>query len=231
MQDMTIVPDGEKWKFDDQVAAVFDNMLARSIPRYDDMRELTYKVGRNYIRPNTTIVDIGCSNGLSAEPFVNHENDIHLYDISEPMLAAAQARFSNNARVSVRRHDLREGIQDTNVSLILSVLTLQFTPIEYRQQILQSLYKALIPGGALILVEKVLGATARLNNMFVREYYAVKKENSYTQKQISSKRKSLEGVLVPVTAKWNEDLMTGAGFSEIECFWRTLNFAGWVAIK
>ena len=59
----------------------------------------------------------------------------------------------------------------------------------------------------------------------------MKSDNLYTQEQIQKKRKSLEGVLVPITAKWNEDLLKEAGFKQIDCFWRSLNFAGWVAIK
>ena len=42
---------------------------------------------------------------------------------------------------------------------------------------------------------------------------------------------SLEGVLVPVTASWNEELLAKAGFKQIDCFWRWMNFAGWIAIK
>jgi tRNA (cmo5U34)-methyltransferase len=42
---------------------------------------------------------------------------------------------------------------------------------------------------------------------------------------------SLEGVLVPVTARWNEELLHQEGFASVDCFWRHLNFAGWVAVK
>ncbi|MBQ1659307.1 MAG: tRNA (cmo5U34)-methyltransferase, partial [Clostridia bacterium] len=62
-------------------------------------------------------------------------------------------------------------------------------------------------------------------------YYRIKGEHSYTQEQISAKRKSLEGVLVPITAKWNEQLLGSAGFKKIDCFYRYLNFAGWICIK
>jgi hypothetical protein len=51
------------------------------------------------------------------------------------------------------------------------------------------------------------------------------------EEEIERKRLSLEGVLVPVAAEWNEDLLRRAGFDEVECFWRCLNFAGSVAIK
>ena len=75
------------------------------------------------------------------------------------------------------------------------------------------------------------GETAQLNSVLTREYYNLKRQSLYTQEQIESKRKSLEGVLVPVTANWNIDLMRNSGFRSIECFWRNLNFAGWIALK
>jgi hypothetical protein len=86
-------------------------------------------------------------------------------------------------------------------------------------------------GGALILVEKVLGSNNAIDTMLVDEYYRIKAENAYTQEQISAKRKSLEGVLVPITARWNEEMLKEAGFRSVDCFWRYLNFAGWVAVK
>ncbi|MGH3921557.1 MAG: hypothetical protein ACRDS1_01640 [Pseudonocardiaceae bacterium] len=42
----------------------------------------------------------------------------------------------------------------------------------------------------------------------------------YTQEEIDRKRLSLEGVLVPVTAKWNVEMLRAAGFQQVDCFWR-----------
>lgn len=230
--------EGKKWEFDADVAECFDDMLQRSIPDYDNMRDLVVKVGSAFVKYGFSITDIGCSNGLAIEPFVKRFGDgarYYLYDVSEPMLKKAREKFSEkiDARiVTVEHYDITQGIPTTHVNgLILSILTLQFTPIEYRQKIVKSVFDALPVGGAFILVEKVLGNTADIDDMMVHEYYGIKSENAYTEKQIRDKRKSLEGVLVPVTARWNEDLLREAGFRQIDCFWRYLNFAGWVAIK
>lgn len=59
----------------------------------------------------------------------------------------------------------------------------------------------------------------------------MKKENKYTEEQIVNKRKSLEGVLVPLTSERNTELLKNAGFKNVDCFWRYLNFCGWIAIK
>lgn len=222
-----------KWEFDENVTKVFGDMLSRSIPDYDMMRELVFKIGKNFIKESSEIVDMGCSNGLSIEEFVKAfpQNCFHLLDVSAPMLDACKDRFSGHPLVFVRNNDLRNGLPIRNFDLALSILTLQFTPIEYRQNILQDVYDKLNEGGAFILVEKVLGNSARIDNLFVKEYYDMKKDNGYTQEQIANKRKSLEGVLVPLTASFNEHLLHQVGFKYVDCFFRCLNFSGWIAIK
>lgn len=236
MQD-NVMPEG-KWEFNQEVTDCFGEMLERSIPAYADMRELVKRIGKRFVKRKTTIVDMGCSTGEAVQPFISAfgcQNQYKLYDVSEPMLEACRQKFKGWIKegfLTVESFDIRNGLPPMLVtSLVLSVLTLQFTPIEYRQKIIQSVYDSLEPGGALILVEKVLGNDFTLDSMMVDEYYRIKAENAYTQEQISAKRKSLEGVLVPITAHWNEQMLRDAGFRHIDCFWRYLNFAGWVAIK
>ena len=67
--------------------------------------------------------------------------------------------------------------------------------------------------------------------VFADEYLEMKKQNGYSQEEIDRKRYSLEGVLVPLTASWNEQIIKDTGFKYVDCFWRWMNFAGWVAIK
>ena len=222
-----------KWEFDENVTKVFDNMLSRSIPSYDTMRHLVFDLGKHFVKPNSKVVDMGCSNGLSSYMFINNfaDSNFYLYDVSFPMLEACYERFRGHNKVRVNYNDLCEGLPVENIDLALSILTLQFTPIEYRQNILQDVYDKLNEGGAFIIVEKVLGNSAKIDNLFVEEYYNMKKENGYTQEQIANKRKSLEGVLVPLTASFNEHLLHQVGFKYVDCFYRHLNFCGWIAIK
>ena len=221
-----------KWEFDENVTKVFDNMLERSIPSYDVMRKLCFQIGRNFIKDGI-VSDIGCSNGLAIEEFVKHfpQTQFVCTDVSEPMLRACREKYEDYPNVKISNHDLRKGIASTNNDLVISCLTLQFTPIEYRQDILQSIYDNLNNDGAFILVEKVLGNSAKLDNVFVDEYYNIKREHGYTEELIKNKRKSLEGVLVPLTANFNEYLLNMCGFKKVDCFWRCLNFSGWIAIK
>ena len=212
-------------------------MLQRSIPQYNAMRMATFEVGRRFVQPGTAIIDMGCSRGQALLPFVSNfgaANDYIGLEISEPMIKAARENFAyhqHGNRVTIQSADLRREFPGVTSSLVLSVLTLQFTPIEYRQQIIRRVFESLAPGGAFILVEKVLGATAKLDEAFVNLFLNIKRENGYSDSQIDRKRMSLEGVLVPVTARWNEELLHQEGFTSVDCFWRHLNFAGWVAVK
>jgi tRNA (cmo5U34)-methyltransferase len=74
-------------------------------------------------------------------------------------------------------------------------------------------------------------ATAEIDALQVRLYHALKAHNGYSQEEIDRKRLLLEGVLVPMTAAWNEDLLQRAGFTQIDCFWRWQSFAGWLAVR
>jgi tRNA (cmo5U34)-methyltransferase len=229
-------PDGG-WTFDVEVSRVFDDMLARSVPQYETMRRLVRDVGLRFARPGTQIVDLGCSHGESLLPLVAGLGRSVRYvgvEVSQPMLDEARRRFQDEidcGSLELLDLDLRDGYPRGDASLTLSVLTLQFVPIEYRSRIVQDVYDHTLPGGAFILVEKVLGVSARTDGLLTGLYDAVKRSNGYSRDEIDRKRLSLEGVLVPVTADWNEEFLRRAGFLDVECFWRCLNFAAWVAIK
>lgn len=224
----------KEWQFNQDVTAVFDDMLSRSIPQYEVMRKAVFDLGREYAQFGTFIIDMGCSRGEALAPFVKQFGRSNNYigiEVSESMFEAATERFKDNDLVSIRKQDLRLGYPTEKASVTLCILTLQFTPIEYRQRILKQVYDNLLDGGALVIVEKVLGATAELDSRMVDCYYGLKGANGYSPEQIERKRLSLEGILVPVTAKWNEELLFGAGFKQVDCFWRWMNFAGWIALK
>jgi tRNA (cmo5U34)-methyltransferase len=225
------------WAFDDDVTNVFDDMLERSIPQYDTMRGLVYELGKEFLSAGGTVVDLGCSRGEALAPFVATFGARASYvgvEVSPPMLEACRKRFASELAtgdLSLLDLDLRTGYPDVDASLTLSILTLQFVPIEHRPRVVRSVYEHTAPGGAFVLVEKVLGNSAPTDDLMTRLYYGLKRANGYGEEEIERKRLSLEGVLVPVAAAWNEDLLARAGFEEVECFWRCLNFAGWVGIK
>lgn len=235
MEDKT-QPKG-KWTFNGDVTEAFDDMLERSIPQYEVMRQSCIDIARKFVQMNTDIVDLGCSRGEAIAELVKAFGAYNRFigiEVSKPMLEASRKRFEgwiSNGIVDIREFDLRGGYPAVRASVTLAVLTIQFTPIEYRLRILRDIYNSTIEGGAFILVEKVLGNSADIDALLVDLYYKMKIEKGYTQDDIDRKKLSLEGALVPVTAKWNEEMLRMSGWSQVDCFWRWMNFGGWVAIK
>jgi tRNA (cmo5U34)-methyltransferase len=226
-----------RWTFTAEVADCFSDMLRRSIPNYGVMRELVFAMGRNFVQPDTTILDIGCSTGEGINPFIDYfgeHNKYALVDNSIPMIEKCRQKYSDfieRGIVSVFNIDASQELPDCNTSLIMAVLSIQFMPQESRVKVIQRIYDSLNPGGAFILVEKVIGDNALIDELLIREYYKLKKKNGYSDDAISSKRKSLEFSLLPVKDKYNVDMLKESGFRAIECFWRTLNFSGILAVK
>jgi tRNA (cmo5U34)-methyltransferase len=237
-------PEGGRWAFDEAVTDGFEDMLARSIPQYEVMREAVTRaadwtmdrIGYGGRRP--LVIDIGASRGSALAPLVDKwgaRARFAAVEISDPMLGVLRERFDGMIEagiVEVVKHDLRDGMPDRHgATVILSVLTLQFLPIEHRQMLLRQAYEALTPKGALIVVEKVLGEADESNRMIVDLYHSLKRENGYTQEAVDRKRLSLEGVLVPLTASMNEAWLRSAGFDLVEQIWGWMNFRAWAAIK
>lgn len=228
---------GQRWQFDQAVSDVFEDMLARSIPQIDGMREVIFRAGARFIQPATDIVDLGCAHGDALAPFLEGSgvtNRFVAVDVSTPMIEACQRRFQDQMErgiIAFRTDDLRYCYPDVRASLTLAVLTFMFTPIEHRFRILADVFNHTIPGGALVIVEKILGADLEADKLLVDLYYEHKTRMGYTEAEIDQKRRSLEGVLVPVTAAWNEQMLAAAGFQCIECIWRCLNFCAWIAVR
>jgi tRNA (cmo5U34)-methyltransferase len=226
-----------RWEFDQHVTDCFDDMLSRSIPQYTLMRDTVFRVACRFAQRKTDIVDLGCSRGEALAPLISrfgvHNRFVGL-EISQPMLEAAANRFAGltaTGVVDIRKCDLRHEYPHVRASVTMAILTLQFTPIEYRQQIVGRVFESTVPGGVFIVVEKVMGGCCQADRLLGEEYLDFKARSGYSQDDIQRKKMSLEGVLVPMTADYNEQMLRNNGFTTVECFWRWMNFAAWFAVK
>jgi tRNA (cmo5U34)-methyltransferase len=227
---------GESWRFDQDVAAVFDDMLARSIPDYETMREIVFAYGSRFVADGTYVVDYGCSLGRSLEPFIDRfgarvryvgiDNSSAMLDVARRRLPLVEAGY-----VDLREEDLSTYFPPKPVSLTLSIFSLQFVSAEDRAAVLRRIHEATIRGGALVLAEKVLGSDALAQTTLVDEYHALKSRNGYSDEEIRAKARALRGVLVPLSAAENERALRAAGFETVELVWRAHNFATWLAIR
>lgn len=238
-----VVPGGA-WEFDDEVAAKFDDMLARSIPGLPVLRELTPRIAAISLNSRglagAHVLDIGTSRGAALDPFVEAGAHCLGLEVSEPMYEIARERFAPYPNAEVWNVEAREfarrQVRDREpfplrYDVVLAILTLQFVPIEHRPGFLRDLYRITNPGGVLIVAEKILEPNPWADALTVEAYVEHKTRNGYTAEQITTKAKALEGVLVPLPAETNRRLVEEAGWVDVTTFWRVLSFEAFVARK
>lgn len=224
-----------KWRFDGEVADAFDEMLGRSVPDYVGMRRVVTELARRFARPGSRIVDLGCSRGEAIADLVDSLSDRDLRfvgcEVSAPMRDAAIRRFEGRENVEIVDVDLcRAYPSGPPASVVLAVLVAQFVPIEHRHRMFRNVRQSIEPTGAFLLVEKVIGASSEIDDVLVDVHHADKRRAGYSDEEVRRKRLALRGVMVPLTAEWNESMLRSAGFRSVECVWRRLNFAAWIAL-
>lgn len=231
---MSAVTPEEDWTFNEDVARSFDQMLERSIPQYDTMRRAVRNFQGAFLPAcGGHLMDIGSSRGGAVEHLIESrtETEFTLIEKAPAMLEILQERYGDRDNVYVKDTDITTRLPSVPSDVVQSILTLQFTPINYRQQLIQGVYDMLRDGGAFIFVEKVLGQGAQIDDLQDVFYHELKRDHGYTYEDINEKADSLERQLVPVTARWNRQMLRDAGFEHVDEFWRWMKFAGWIAVK
>jgi tRNA (cmo5U34)-methyltransferase len=222
--------------FGSETTAVFDDMLHRSIPFYDEMQRMIGELAADFAADGTQVYDLGCSTGATLLGLTALPKDVKLIgiDSSAAMLEHAD-RALRQAGVAqpfeLRCQDLHQGLAIENASVVVLCLTLQFVRPLYRDRIVRTVYEGLNERGCLIVVEKVLEEETLVNRLFIKHYYDFKRRNHYSDLEIAQKREALENVLIPYRLEENRQMLRDAGFRHPEVFFKWYNFAGLLAVK
>jgi tRNA (cmo5U34)-methyltransferase len=225
------------FSFGEKVASVFDDMLDRSVPFYQETQRMIAEMAADIAVAGTNIYDLGCSTGntlLNLDSSVAKGVRFIGVDYSEPMLKQCRQKFAERRLQhdhELIQADLNQGVCIENASMVLMVLTLQFVRPLYRDTLVKAILQGLNENGCLILVEKVLGEDSVFNRLFIKYYYDMKRRNGYTEMEIAQKREALENVLVPYKLLENREMLLRAGFRYCDVFFKWYNFCGIIALK
>lgn len=229
----TITP----FRFNKAVADVFDDMLVRSVPFYGESLKQQARIARRYYLPGTRIYDLGCSHGnlgiLVQDVFEETPFSMTGVDSSLPMIEKYRDRLAKTGEN--RGIDLvcgrMEDVIIKNASVVLINLTLQFLAPEKRDRLIRSVCNGLVPGGILLLTEKTLHPDPGVCDLELDFYRQFKRENGYSDLEISQKRDALDKVLIPESTAVHEQRILSAGFSIFNVWLKWFNFASMLAVK
>ncbi len=222
--------------FDQRVVDVFPDMIQRSVPGYQSVVAMTVELAAQYARPNTSVYDLGSSLGAVTLPMsarLAPSTRIVAIDSSAAMVTQLRKQIASGAGpvpIEVREADLRElDFQATSFAVLN--FTLQFVPIEERFPLLKRLCDSMIPGGAIVLSEKIALEDPAEQALLTSLHHAFKRANGYSELEIAQKRNALENTLIPETLETHVNRLRTSGFDCVTVWFRCLNFASMLAIK
>ncbi|MBN2815321.1 MAG: carboxy-S-adenosyl-L-methionine synthase CmoA [Campylobacterales bacterium] len=227
-------PIKKQFEFDEEVAAVFDDMLERSVPFYKESQKITQFFVLKYLKDGGTLYDLGCSTAsllLNIHREMQVEAKLVGLDNSEAMLKQAQRKCeAYGAKIIVENADILS-YDYSLADVFISNYTLQFIRPLVREELVKKIAASLNKEGVFIFSEKVISHHSKLNKELIECYYEFKKTQGYSEYEIMQKREALENVLVPYSEEENIKMAKSAGFTHCEVVFRWANFATFIAIK
>ena len=224
----------KQFEFDEEVAAVFDDMLSRSVPFYKEAMNITEFFVLKYLQENGIVYDLGSS---TASLLINVSKKLKVdatlvgLDNSEAMLERARSKCSAyGANIILQNADILD-YKYKKADVFVSNYTLQFIRPLVREELVKKLADSLKKDGVFIFSEKVISHHPKLNKDLIEHYYDFKKDMGYSEFEIGQKREALENVLVPYSEDENIKMAKNCGFSHCEVVFRWANFATFIAIK
>ena len=227
-------PIKKQFEFDEEVAAVFDDMLARSVPFYEESQRITEFFVHKNLKEGGVVYDLGCS---TASLLININRKLKVeatligLDNSEAMLSRARKKCEAfGAEIKLQNADILT-YDYKKANIFISNYTLQFIRPLVREELIKKIADTLDADGIFIFSEKVISHHSKLNKDLIECYYDFKKTQGYSEYEIMQKREALENVLVPYSEDENIKMALKAGFSHCEVVFRWANFATFIAIK
>ena len=230
--------DKGSFEFNEAVAAVFPDMLERSVPGYAASIQAIGVLASRYVQPGTRCYDLGCSLGaatLEMRRNIDVEGcQIIAVDNSHAMIAAFRKRLeadlSDGPPVDIVQGDIRN-IEIEQASMVVMNYTLQFLAPAERPDMIKRIAEGMSCGGVLVLSEKVLDDDPVTEQLLVELHHQFKRRNHYSELEISRKRTAIEDVLVPESVATHRARLKAAGFKHVGVWLRYFNFVSLVATK
>jgi tRNA (cmo5U34)-methyltransferase len=210
----------------DEEAPAYDAQILRIVPQYREQGELILEMLPFDTSRSIRALDLGCGTGalsylvLAAFPVAT----VVACDLSRKMLAMCERRLARFApRVAFRHADFATcDLGAGEFDVVVSGLAIHHLDGEGARALYERIRSALRPGGMFLNRELVLGATPAWTKVYERlwrEHVAISGERNegWFQRYMDEDQ--------PASVEDHLTWLRDAGFIEVACHYRRLNFA------
>jgi len=225
------------FRFNQEVVEVFPNMITRSVPGYHTIIDGIGRMSQKCLENNAKVYDLGCSLGAVSLSIAKYNQgkkiNITAIDNSQAMVercAMNVSAYNYDSAILVKQGDINDIVLQPCHMIVIN-FTLQFINPEQRQAMLDKAYQALGSGGMLVVSEKISSQNADMDALLIDLHHDFKRENGYTDLEISQKRSALEHVMITDTPETHQSRMLKAGFASASIWFQHYNFVSFCALK
>jgi len=226
-----------RFDFDEQVVRVFPDMIGRSVPGYASILSMIEQLAARFVRPGTTVWDLGCSLGAATRLIRRQaplDCTIHAVDSSAAMIDRLRTILAegdeSGCTVTLHEKDLRF-VEVRNATFVVLNLTLQFLPPAERTRVIENVWQGLLPGGALLLSEKICFDEPIQQQLMTDLHHDFKRAHGYSDLEVAQKRTAIENRLIPESLDTHLQRLKHAGFTTIAPWFQCFNFVSILAVR
>ena len=196
----------------------FDKHINLSIPSYDTLMNIFSGVLSEYAQPETNVVDIGCSTGKFLAQ-LNQIAECNYFGIDKNDM-------NKHSNFKFVQGDLETELQEIkNISVIVSMFTLQFLGSKKRNRVLK-IIKQKIDEGAIFLVAEKVYLNDPIIQTLIHRMHVQEKRSNFSDKDILDKDTQLS---VSMFCKDESNLVDEFKSLGTVCkIWQSYNFMGFV---
>ena len=209
----------------DSVSKKYDSQREYLIPCFNEFYSACLPLVKSLTHAKK-VLDIGAGTGLFTQFIydVNPNLQFTLVDLSGEMLEVARERFEGESNFEYLELDFsKDGIPD-KYDIIISGLAIHHLEDSDKAKLYKNIYKALNDGGLFINADQVAGKNVMFDSLY--KYYwreTVSHSGLDREALVQAFERTKLDKLAPLETQLH--MLEKAGFNEVDCIYKNMNFA------
>ncbi|MGN6638264.1 MAG: class I SAM-dependent methyltransferase [Mucilaginibacter sp.] len=207
------------------VSKKYDSQRQFLIPCFNDFYSACLPLVKSLTHAKT-VLDIGAGTGLFTQFIYDVNPNLHftLADLSAEMLDVARERFEGESNFHYIELDFSKDPLPGKYDLIISGLAIHHLEDEQKARLYKHIYQSLNDGGLFINADQVAGKNLLFDSLY--KYYwreTVSQSGLDHEALVQAFERTKLDKLAPLENQLK--MLEKAGFNEVDCIYKNMNFA------
>jgi tRNA (cmo5U34)-methyltransferase len=215
----------------DNLASRYDEFIEKVIPYYKDQNRIICSLIPFSKQAHFKVLDLGMGTGalsyLIAKNFKNAT--VHGIDLSDKMVRACQKRFCRlKKRHLFECGDIENIVLNKKYDVVLAGLSIHHLTDKKKQDLFKRIYGSISSKGLLIIRDLIKSESLKIDQRYLQLWCEFECQNGLDANMLS---KTSQDQDIPTSMENHLKWLKRAGFKDVDCVWKYINFALFIACK